>query len=161
MIVVPEGYKLRPGVNQSDYRRRKIRSNPNVWYVVTPDPTKIHEEESWHIVIEGGRWNQLVGKYACINFIDGGKTIDYKFQIQWHPTLETEMKTHEDRTEESKDFDNLIREILIDWLRFAHKSGMVKYAPLTEEMRDKGIYAVDVQMNPEDLPPDGHSGRVA
>ena len=114
--------------------RRNIR--PGISYIVTPDPTDRDNHESWHIIIEGGHFNKLVGKYNNIQILDKGKTINYTFNTKWYPD-DLDMRGHW-----SKRFDDLVRDILIDWLKYAHKEGMMKYAPRDTVMRDNEEYTI-------------------
>ena len=129
-------------------RKYKGQVRDNVWYVVTPDPTNRGNHESWHVVIQGGKYDKLVGKYTNIKIFDNGKTINYTFHTKWLPP------GYDDR-EPQHQFDDLIKEILVHWLRYAHKNDMVSYAPMTEEMREKGIYTVLDETNEEVLRIDG------
>jgi hypothetical protein len=122
---------------RTDYTKRQIRSAPNVFYVVSPDPTARHDTEAWHVVIEGGKFDRLVGKYTEIDIRDGGKSISYNFHTKWIPP------ECDDPDNSQIQFDELVRDIFVDWLRYAHKNGMMKYAPMTEEMRFRGQFTVD------------------
>ncbi len=122
---------------RTDYTRRQIRAAPNVFYVVSPDPTARYDAEAWHVIIEGGKFDKLVGKYTEIDIRDNGKSISYQFHTKWIPSEIDEL----DNTQVQ--FDEIIRDIFVDWLRYAHKNGMMKYAPMTEEMRAYGQFTVD------------------
>ena len=130
MIITPIGSK-----ETSHRYRRKIREG--VYYIVRHDNSHYDNHEAWHVNIDGGEFHGLTGKYRHILLRDHGKTIDYQFQVKWLPThLEDRDKLGQVR------FDELMRDILIDWLRYAHQHGMMKYAEQTEEMKAKGQYAV-------------------
>lgn len=112
--------------------RRQIR--PNVWYIVTPDPTQRDNPEAWSVVIEGGKYDRIAGKFADISITDKGKTINYRFHTKWIPPEFDEHEWEEER------FTRLMEDIFVDFLRFAHKNGMMKYTPMTEKEKDEGLY---------------------
>ena len=94
-----------------------------VSYVVTPDPT-VKDPVLWSIIVEGGPYDKVVGKYSNIEIRESGKSITYDFTVLYMPP------DFDEEGHAQSEYDDLVKRILIDWIGFCHKSGSMIYEPI-------------------------------
>ena len=115
--------------------KRRIRDN--VWYIVSRDSTDPNNHEAWQVNIEGGKFDGIIGKYMDIRVEDNGRSIFYRFMTRFMP------KKFDDEDPQLQ-FDELMEDILVDWLRFAHQQGYMKYSARNGKMQDDATFTIPV-----------------